>query len=61
MRNYLLTSPLQDSWRLTAKNYVLNYNALNDFKAKNHQHEFIFFEPYGTDIETKKKKGGIYR
>ena len=56
MRNYLLTSSLQDSWRLTVKNYVLNYNALNDFKAKNHQHEFIFFEPYGTDIETKKKK-----
>jgi len=55
MRNYLLTSSLQDSWRLTVKNYVLNYNALNDFKAKNHQHEFIFFEPYGTDIETKKK------
>ena len=55
MRNYLLTSSLQESWRLTNKNYVLNYNVLNDFKTTNHQCEFIFFEPYGSDIETKKK------
>ena len=55
MQDYLLTTQLESSWRLTDKNYVLNYNALNSFRIKSDQNKFILLEPYGTDIETKKK------
>ena len=56
MNDYLLTTQLQDTWRLTDKNYVLNYNALNIFEFKNYKSNFILPEPYGIDIQTKKKK-----
>ncbi len=55
MNDYLLTTQLQDTWRLTDKNYVLNYNALNIFEFKNYKSNFILPEPYGIDIQTKKK------
>ena len=55
MHDYLITTQLQDTWRLTDKNYVLNYNALNIYKIKNDQDKFIILEPYGMDIETIKK------
>ena len=55
MHDYLITTQLQDSWRLTDKNYVLNYNALNIYKIKSDQDKFIILEPYGMNIETIKK------
>ena len=55
MHDYLITTQLQDTWRLTDKNYVLNYNALNIYKIKSDQDKFIMLEPYGMDIETIKK------
>ena len=55
MQNYLLTSPLKSSWQLTSKNYVLNHDALFDYKMNDTDKEFIFLDPYGIDIEIKKK------
>lgn len=55
MQNYLLTSPLKSSWKLTDINYVLNYDALFHHEVNGKSKDFIFLKPYGVEIKTKRQ------
>ena len=45
MSDYLLTSPLESSWQLSDKNYILNNFASRNLDLKQNK-EFIHIEPF---------------
>ncbi len=55
MKNFLITSGLNSSWKLSKKNYLLNYfttfQKLNRYKNK----EFVYPKPYGIKLSDKIK------
>ena len=55
MKNFLITTGLKSSWKLSNKNYYLNYynifNSNNNIKKK----KFIYSDPYGIKLENKIK------
>ena len=54
MSDYLLTSPLESSWRLSNKNYILNNFASRNLNLKQNK-EFIYIEPFYKNVDEIKK------